>query len=76
MITWSDGMTTIVPDMDFTKPAQVDPDMVFQAIEDFGITNMFGSPALLNTVSRAGEAKGVQGSESLIHLATKLDRSH
>ncbi len=54
------GMTTIVPDMDFTKPAQVDPEMVFQAIEDFGITNMFGSPALLNTVSRAGEAKGVR----------------
>lgn len=54
------GMTTIVPDMDFTKPAEVDPHKVFQAIEDFGITNMFGSPALLNTVSRAGEAAGVR----------------
>lgn len=54
------GMTTIVPDMDFTKPAQVDPQKIFAAIEDFGVTNMFGSPALLNTVSRAGEARGIR----------------
>jgi DNA-binding Lrp family transcriptional regulator len=26
------------------------------------------------TLDRIGEAKGVRGSESLIHLATKLDR--
>ena len=52
------GMTTVVPDMDFTKPAQVDPRKISEAIEDFGITNMFGSPALLNTVSRWGESTG------------------
>ena len=52
------GMTTVVPDMDFTKPAQVDPRKIAEAIEDFGITNMFGSPALLNTVSRWGESTG------------------
>ncbi|GAW36051.1 regulatory protein AsnC [Roseovarius sp. A-2] len=30
--------------------------------------------ALDETLDRIGEAKGVKGSESLIHLATKLDR--
>ena len=30
--------------------------------------------ALDATLDRIGEAKGVRGSESLIHLATKLDR--
>jgi len=54
------GMTTVVPDMDPTRPAHVDPAKIFRAIEDFGVTNMFGSPALLNTVGRAGVAQGVE----------------
>ena len=54
------GMTTIVPDMDPTKPAQVDPAKIIEAIEDFGVNTMFGSPALLNTVGRYGEKHGIQ----------------
>lgn len=54
------GMTTIVPDMDFTKPREADPRKLIEAIEDFGVTNMFGSPALLDTLSRHGEAHGVR----------------
>jgi olefin beta-lactone synthetase len=54
------GMTTVIPDMDPTKPAQVDPTLIFEAIEDFGVTNMFGSPALLRTVGRYGEAHGTK----------------
>ena len=54
------GMTTIVPDMDPTKPAKVDPRKIIEAIEDFGVTTMFGSPALLNTVSRYGEAQAIK----------------
>ena len=46
------GMTTVVPDMDPTRPAAVDPKRIIEAIEDFGVTNLFGSPALLETVSR------------------------
>jgi len=53
-------MTTIVPDMDFTKPAQVDPRKILEAIEDFGVTNVFASPALLETVSRHGVQHGVK----------------
>jgi len=54
------GMTAIVPDMDPTRPAQVDPEKIIRAIEDFGVTNMFGSPALLNRVGRYGAARGVR----------------
>jgi acyl-CoA synthetase (AMP-forming)/AMP-acid ligase II len=48
------GMTAIVPDMDPTRPAQVDPAKLFEAIDDFGPTNLFGSPALLRRVGPAG----------------------
>ncbi len=54
------GMTTIVPDMDATRPAKVDPRKVIEAVQDFGVTNMFGSTALLNTVGRYGSKHGVK----------------
>ena len=54
------GMTSVIPDMDATRPAAVDPALLIEAVHDFGITNMFGSPALLNTVGRYGEAHGVK----------------
>ena len=46
------GMTAIVPRMDFTRPASVNPREVIEPIQRFGATNMFGSPALLNAVGR------------------------
>lgn len=49
------GMTAIIPDMDFTRPAHVDPRKLLEAIEDFGVTNMFGSPALINRFATFGE---------------------
>ncbi|HJL15542.1 MAG TPA: fatty acid CoA ligase family protein [Sandaracinaceae bacterium LLY-WYZ-13_1] len=52
------GMTTVIPDMDPTRPAKADPAKIVEAIEDFGVTNMFGSPALLNALGRWGEARG------------------
>ncbi|HQY61943.1 MAG TPA: fatty acid CoA ligase family protein [Polyangiaceae bacterium] len=54
------GMTTIIPEMDATRPASVDPVKIHEAIADFGVTNVFGSPALLGTVSRHGAANGVK----------------
>jgi acyl-CoA synthetase (AMP-forming)/AMP-acid ligase II len=48
------GMTAIVPDMDFTRPGQVDPRKIIEAIENFGVTTMFGSPALLRRVADHG----------------------
>jgi len=52
------GMTSVVPEMDFTRPADVDPVKIIAAIEKFQITTMFGSPALINRVGRYGEAQG------------------
>ncbi len=54
------GMTAILPDMDPTRPAQVDPAKILEAIENFGVTNMFGSPALINRVGRYGEEHGIK----------------
>jgi acyl-CoA synthetase (AMP-forming)/AMP-acid ligase II len=52
------GMTAIIPEMDFTRPGSVDPTKIARAIDDFGVTNMFGSPALLDRVSRWGAESG------------------
>ena len=48
------GMTTVVPRMDATRPADVVPARVVGAANRFAATVVFGSPALLDTVSRAG----------------------
>jgi len=53
------GMTTVVPRMDPTRPAKADPRELVRTIERFGITNVFGSPALLNVLGRYGEARGI-----------------
>ena len=52
------GLTAIVPEMDPTRPARVDPQRIFEAIEDFGVTNLFGSPALLKPLVEGAEASG------------------
>jgi acyl-coenzyme A synthetase/AMP-(fatty) acid ligase len=38
--------------MDPTRPALADPAKLVEAIEDFGVTNLFGSPALLRQLGR------------------------
>ena len=54
------GMTAIIPDMDATRPAQVDPGKIIETVENFGVTNMFGSPALINRVGRYGVEHGIK----------------
>ena len=54
------GMTTIIPDMDPTRPAKADPKKLIAAMERFKVTTMFGSPALLNTLGRYAEAHQVK----------------
>ena len=44
------GTTAIIPDMDSTKPASVDPKLFLEAANDWKITQSFGSPALWNRV--------------------------
>jgi acyl-CoA synthetase (AMP-forming)/AMP-acid ligase II len=52
------GMTTVVPDMDFTRPARLDPAHFIEIARRFGATSCFGSPAVLDTLSRHGVALG------------------
>ncbi len=54
------GMTAVIPDMDPTKPALVDPTKIIEAIENQGVTNMFASPALLNRVGKFGKENQIQ----------------
>ena len=53
------GMTAIVPEMDFTRPAKVDPRRILEAFNHYPITNMFGSPALLSRIAFADETRRV-----------------
>jgi len=53
------GMCTVVPEMDPSRPATVDPEKIVRAIEQNKVTNSFGSPALWAKIARYCEAKGV-----------------
>ena len=54
------GMTAVIPEMDPTRPAEVDPTKIIHAIEQFGVSNLFGSPALINRVGRYGSQEGIK----------------
>jgi len=46
------GMTSVIPDMDASRPAQVNPAHIVEAIRDHHVTNTFGSPAIWKRVSQ------------------------
>jgi len=54
------GVTTVLPDMDPTRPARVNPALIIEAIRDWNITQAFGSPALWNVVGRYCEDRQIQ----------------
>ena len=49
------GLTSIIPDMDPTRPAKADPRKLHAAIERFGVTQLFGSPALMRVLATHGQ---------------------
>ncbi|MDA2935018.1 fatty acid CoA ligase family protein [Acidobacteria bacterium AH-259-D05] len=53
-------VTTVFPEMDFSRPGRVDPVKIIEAIEKHQVTHMFGSPALLDRVGRYGERHGIK----------------
>ncbi len=53
------GVTAVIPDMDPSRPAQVDPTKIIEAARDWKVTQTFGSPAIWDRVSRYCESKGV-----------------
>jgi olefin beta-lactone synthetase len=54
------GVTTVVPHMDPTRPATVDPRNIIEPIRDWQVTQAFGSPALWNVVGRYCEEHSIR----------------
>ncbi|WP_425477141.1 olefin beta-lactone synthetase [Solilutibacter silvestris] len=50
------GLTSIIPDMDPTRPARANPRKLHAAMQRFGVTQLFGSPALMRVLAEHGEA--------------------
>ena len=48
------GMSTVIPEMDFSKPGSTDPRNLIEPIQQFKITNMFGAPAVMDKLGRYG----------------------
>jgi olefin beta-lactone synthetase len=46
------GVTAVIPDMDPSHPAKVDPRNILEAARDWNVTQTFGSPAMWNVVGR------------------------
>ncbi len=45
------GVTSIIPDMDPTRPGSADPRKLHAAIARFGVDQLFGSPALMRVLT-------------------------
>ena len=54
------GVTAVIPDMDPSRPAQVDPLKIIEAANDWNATQAFGSPAIWDRVSRYCESHGIR----------------
>jgi acyl-CoA synthetase (AMP-forming)/AMP-acid ligase II len=54
------GVTTVIPDMDPTRPAKVDPQKIIEAVDDWSVTQTFGSPAMWNRVGGYCEQNGAR----------------
>ena len=52
------GVTTVFPEMDFTRPADVNPKYILEHVADWSPSQSFGSPALWNTVGKHCEKTG------------------
>ncbi|TWT47651.1 fatty acid CoA ligase family protein [Botrimarina hoheduenensis] len=52
------GITTVLPQMDFSRPASCDPHKVLAAANQWQVTQAFASPAVWDRLSRHCEATG------------------
>lgn len=53
------GVTTVVPDMDPTRPARVNPRNIVEAVHDWQATQSFGSPAIWNRVGQYCQQRNI-----------------
>ncbi len=54
------GVTTVFPDMDFSRPASADPTKLLAAANDWCVTQAFASPAVWSKLSQYCEKHGEQ----------------
>ncbi|MCG8614988.1 MAG: AMP-binding protein [Desulfobacterales bacterium] len=54
------GVTTIIPDMDPRKTAEVNPAYLVEAMETYGVTNSMGSPIIWAKVADYCRANGIK----------------
>jgi acyl-CoA synthetase (AMP-forming)/AMP-acid ligase II len=54
------GMTSVIPSMDPTRPAKANPKKLIETINQHSCTTMFGSPALLDNVSRYAQQHAIR----------------
>ncbi|RCS54396.1 peptide synthase [Bremerella cremea] len=53
------GVTSVIPEMDFSRPATVDPRNILEAVGDWQATQSFASPAVWNAVGQFCEREGL-----------------
>lgn len=53
------GVTAVIPEMDPSRPAHVDPRKIIEAARDWNATQAFGSPAIWDRVGRYCEQHGI-----------------
>lgn len=53
------GVTAVIPEMDPSRPAQVDPRNIIEAARDWNATQAFGSPAIWDRVGRYCQQHGI-----------------
>lgn len=53
------GVTSVIPRMDFTKPASADPMELVRLLQKHRAQQLFASPALLDKLGRFGERYGI-----------------
>jgi acyl-CoA synthetase (AMP-forming)/AMP-acid ligase II len=54
------GVTAVIPDMDPSHPARVDPAKIVEAVGDWNVTQAFASPAVLARVGPYCRARGLR----------------
>ncbi len=54
------GMTTVIPEINPSKPATVDPQKIVQAIRQQEVTNSFGSPVLWKKIGAYCRVNGIR----------------
>ena len=78
------GVTMIIPDMNPTRPADVKPENILEAIADWNALQSFGSPALWHRVANHCIERGIvieslkrialAGAPISVHLLSKLKK--